>query len=925
MTASRFTKQGAKLPLAMRLALRDALQNKWRSALIVVLIMLPVLAIVSSVTWHVSEIATSRELAQAILGDEVAARVHRGHMSCIQDPVEEDMCFPGTSEVKLLDRKEIAPLENLLGDKYRIYWLKKVKLNWEFPVSREYFNQDLVTYSGIALQPPLASAFQILEGELPRGDEIAIDRSVAKGTGAAIGMSFKLSGKDYRISAIVGSENLYNPTIFLSPETPMPVMEVTKETDTGTEELAYLVGPPLLWEDLIKLNKKGWVGRSRAVLDNLSEEIEIGGYEYILIRRAIVISGIGIVAITAICGTAFMIAAKSQRRMAGLIIVAGAEVGFIRKVMAWHGLLLGGIGSCLGGVLGVPLGWGISVFLDSCYSSIHWGRHVDVKLTVLVFILGVLAALFAALIPAWGLRKMDALAAVRTAVVPSSKVKFPIPGLVSILLGLGLLVAPRFIVYLTGYEMERDHLSRVPLLCVSVIVIGALLLAAGMLLAVRWILQLLAKTRVPVPLRLAFRDSSRNQGRAISVVAATMAATVLAALGMIAQATELDSQRGINRSIGAVPNNVIEVKIDKKWKDIPADIDAAKLAEAINKYAQVAGIEKFRLTDSDVFTPVDNRCSKLFSDPNYHSDWRCYNRDVARYINPIVIAEVEQLPFLLGREPSQAEKTIFDSGQGLALVKEMEISGKCYLDKREERTSSLSEKEVAGSEFTVPCLLLHTSSLSEKEVAGSEFTVPCLLVENNRNYNYASFVISSKGAKDNGIVEVEDIRAAIILENDLTWEKSQEVLSVISREIPGGYLTHARFFSPLERISEWITTALAIGLVLLVAAVTTALWIVDSRSDEATFAAIGAETRFRKQMAASQIFTTTTMGVVLGAAITVVVSLASIGATTLLMGSSQTKIPLLQLLVLVVATPVVGAITAWLVTPARLTMVRRLD
>ncbi|MGL5406887.1 MAG: FtsX-like permease family protein [Propionibacteriaceae bacterium] len=897
---------GGRLPLAARLALRDALCHKWRSALILTLIMLPVLAMTSLSTWYVSTIATPAELAQATLGDTVAARVHHGYAPCIQNPLDEQMCFSADSGMKPIDQKNIKPLSDVLSDDYDIHWIKKTELYWESPLLQGYLSYRLNTYSGAALQPPLASAFPIIEGEMPCGDEIAIDRSIVKETGATIGMSFRLSGKDYRISAIVGSETLYNPIIFLSPQTPMPKSDAIEELASSDSEVAYLVGPPLSWEALVELNKEGWGGYSRAVLDNPPTGLSVNtDLSTMHMQRSVVIGGIGIAAVIAICGTAFSITAKNQRRSVGLMAAVGAEASFMRKVMVWNGLWLGGLGSLVGVILGIPFGWAISVFLDARYSGIHWGHHLNIKLTVFAFLLGIAAAVIAALIPTRELRKMDALAVMRTASVPSSKARFPLWGLASTILGAIFLVAPRFLVYVTGYDIRNGSYDSItPSLSVGMIVAGSLLLSVGALLTLGWVIRLASEIWSPLPLRLSLRDSSRNRGRTITAIAATMAATVLASLVVVMQEASLNDQQRINAALGSPTANVIEVSVADRWKNISPDIDIEKLRKSVSEYVPVAAAEKLQLVNVNIEVPKDNYCNKSVRDPQYRLDWRCSRSGNGHYLNPAVIAGGAQLAFLLGREPSQAERTAYKQGQGLALDKSVEISGRCYLSRR-------FPKDVI--------------SLTPEELDNDRFIMPCLLVENDLKYYYAPFIVSDKAAEAAGIEKTKDSRVVIVLEHDLEWKELSEIIAAINKEIPYSDIKHARILSPIERTAGWLLTVLAMGFVLLVTATTTALVIVDSRSDEATFAAVGAGSRFRKQMAASQVVVTATLGVVLGTALTIAVSLAVAEASILVQEGTSIKIPWAQLLTLIVATPIVGGLVAWVVTPSQLTMIRRLE
>ena len=117
----------------------------------------------------------------------------------------------------------------------------------------------------------------------------------------------------------------------------------------------------------------------------------------------------------------------------------------------------------------------------------------------------------------------------------------------------------------------------------------------------------------------------------------------------------------------------------------------------------------------------------------------------------------------------------------------------------------------------------------------------------------------------------------------------------------------------------WIAVALIIGVVLVV----TALAVVDSDDDSATFAAVGATARLRRTLSGWSAATTTLVGCVLGAAVGLLTAWAvltmSNGAGTV----EPITLPWAQVAILVLGLPVVAWLLAALFTRSKTQLIRR--
>jgi len=118
--------------------------------------------------------------------------------------------------------------------------------------------------------------------------------------------------------------------------------------------------------------------------------------------------------------------------------------------------------------------------------------------------------------------------------------------------------------------------------------------------------------------------------------------------------------------------------------------------------------------------------------------------------------------------------------------------------------------------------------------------------------------------------------------------------------------------------------ALALGAAVITlgaAGIATGLAQADARADHATLAAVGANPRMRRSLAACQALVIAGLGTALGTAIGFVPAASLIGAIE----SLELEVPWVPLVALVVGLPLVAAAAAWAATRSKLPVDRRLE
>lgn len=261
------------------------------------------------------------------------------------------------------------------------------------------------------------------------------------------------------------------------------------------------------------------------------------------------IAGLGLLEIVLLAGAAFAVGVRRQARDIGLVAVGGGSPRDVRRVVLAQGLVLGVVGAGLGVLLGVA----------SMYAGrAGWERLAgeDIDRWVLrpweiagAALIGILAGLAAALIPAIGAARMqvvDALAG-RWGRSSNRRPRAPWIGGSLILAGgaIALLGERSMSAGFRRYQRSLEMAAEMGTILVQpagtgailAIVGGAAVVAAGLVVLMPYVIGLVARigSRLSLVPRLAVRDASRNRhrsGPATTAIAIAVAGTVLLAFAV---------------------------------------------------------------------------------------------------------------------------------------------------------------------------------------------------------------------------------------------------------------------------------------------------------------------------------------------------------------------------------------------------------
>ncbi|NUW45281.1 ABC transporter permease [Nonomuraea rhodomycinica] len=522
------------LTAALRVSRRDSRRFKGRSALIVVMIGLPVLVFAALFTGYRTLEVSPLEGLTTRLGaaDARISVTASGH------PIKQDVAGDAWTVVDGRGEDDREPRR------------------WTAETLRDFLGGGrLISLRSSEVEARLAGGYErvrLLEGDLrdpiARGlrrltqgrfaatqDEIAITPPLAD-TGVRMGDTLKVTRWD-RARKVVGiAENPNEPGDMEMIALPGSIL---KDQTLSTSWLADTTAP-LQWDDVRRLNAVGLRVSSRAVIEapeppraSVLRDDRLTSDTLLWIATIVILV---VMETVLLAGPAFAVGLRRRRRELAMIAAQGASAAQLKMIVLADGLVLGGVAVLLGVPLAIGGAWLAAPFVARWGAplgplDVPWGQVLGVAA------LGLVSGLVAAVVPAvQAARQSPAqVLAGREGEVGEIRARGgrPVLGLVLVLLGLGATAA--------GVFLSRG--DTLPIVMASVLVV------LGLVALMPWLVRFLGRLapRLPLPARLSVRDAVRHRVRTASAAAAVMAATMAAvAMGVgvaSAQATRVERYR----------------------------------------------------------------------------------------------------------------------------------------------------------------------------------------------------------------------------------------------------------------------------------------------------------------------------------------------------------------------------------------------
>ncbi|MEW1692844.1 FtsX-like permease family protein [Streptomyces sp. NPDC091265] len=526
---------------ALRIARRDAMRAKGRSALVVAMIALPVLGVTAADVTYRSATQTETEKLTAEMGAADALFKDPG-----SGPMEQSVNGDNYGSLSDTPPSEDAPaldLRTAFPQGARGISIQSVPAS----VTTGYGITDTDIFEFRVSDPLARGKIDLVDGTFPHGPgEIAATESFLKSSGLHVGSRTTLRGPEQKYTitgAVEQPDDLEVKALYAVPGAVIAPWKATAAHDKkvlppNAGETTWLVkasgAQGVSWPEVMAANKKGALVVSRQVVLDPPPDSEVpltrrlgsntmssGSTE--LSAALVTVVAMAVLEIVLLAGPAFAVGARRSRRQLGLVGTCGGDRRHVRAVVLSGGLVLGGVGAVVGVAAGLLLTVVFRPMIEDQAGQRFGSLSLHPKELLAVAAIGLVTGLLAAFAPAVVASRQSVLESLtgRRGVRRSSRV-LPVVG--SCALAVGVAVA------VFGGVSGRSTL----------VAGGSVVAELGLLACIPVIVGLLGRLgrRLPLSPRMALRDAARNRGRTAPAVAAIMAAVA----GSVAVATFMSSK-----------------------------------------------------------------------------------------------------------------------------------------------------------------------------------------------------------------------------------------------------------------------------------------------------------------------------------------------------------------------------------------------
>jgi putative ABC transport system permease protein len=480
----------------LRIARRNVARNRWRSALIVVLVLLPVMGMAGGLTLLRTVTPTPEARATNAMGDADLLINRRSAQASTADLVA---VLPAGSRVEEAIYSEGAIV--LPGRLLR------------------------VTERALDLDGLARGALDLVSGRLPgQPDEIATSPAVLAAGQLRVGDTVELQdGQRATIAGVVENPASLNQRLVLRHPS------VAGEP-RHTADVYWLAALPA-GTDLPYSQDE----RNGALQPDLGPAYDVqtramwGGSPASATAGTLLIGALALIETVLVASAAFAVSIRRRQRELGILAAAGAQPRHLAGTVVGEGLVLGGVASLAGAALGVLFVLAASPALDQLTNRRNPPVAIDLLGLALAALIGLAAALLAAAIPAWTAARVPALVALSGRRPPLTKARrILLVGVALITLAVALVAA--------GASLALAYESRD--VGLALLIAGAIVGVLGFGAASPWLIERLDAIgrRLPTSARIAFRDTARARSRSAPIVTAMlsgMAATIAIAASSV--------------------------------------------------------------------------------------------------------------------------------------------------------------------------------------------------------------------------------------------------------------------------------------------------------------------------------------------------------------------------------------------------------
>ena len=885
--------------VALRYGARDARRATGRTALVAVMVMLPVAVGTFAATTLWSTRSTPERVVATELGPLLQASVQYGGCAPIVQTPDDRSGGAACQEGKA----NLAAVQDAISHALPSADTLTLGLTAQVEVRGHALQRSVTGMQTDLTVPDVAAAFPLRAGRLPRAGEVALDGAMAGDLGVHLGdrVAVRLSaasadaGNAPASAVVVGllAPNAPADTYALLPAAgPLQTPATFDVTDFWSAQPRWLVSgnSPVTWDDVLAVNKVGGVVLSRSVtLDPPSADSapprrgpSTNGLSQLVSTwsafAAVVI--VGLLEAVLLVGPAFAVGARRSARSLALVVAAGGSTRTVRAIVLGTGVVIGAFASVAGVALGLAVA---AVVVTRTQGGLRF-LSVPWLAVVAVAVVGVVLAAAAAWLPARGASKADVVAVLSGRRGDTAHRRWPaVLGSVLAATGFGGAIVA--------------GLTAQPLLIAA----GAVMGEVGLVLACGGIVVLLgrAAARLPLTWRFAFRDAARHRSRTSPAIAAVIVACAGATAGMVY--SDAQSLHDLRYIMPLAAPDVLVLSTTADTGLTSAQIAAA--GDAVRAVVPAAGplqpVHVLRFASDDVGVQVDPALGL--------STWAVTGTPVR---GPVV--DDGSLVDMLGIPDPGAARDALRSGRAVV-------------------------QTGAARHGHVPLVVTHMDPATGTATADAPVTVPAVGVGDPAGPSNAnlpvlpSAVAATLGGQvvvgglvahvphTVGIAAQETLRATLA-DRVGTTDAGSGIVDVAFQDVAHHYGT-----------PQWLVTLLILGsavlLALAAAWIAAALAAAETRPDLATLTSVGATPSTRKRIVAAQAGTIATIGAVVGSVSGVALGAAFVLphriAGTAVDPTWTVAIPWAALGATLLVVPLLAVTASWLATRSGLVLTRR--
>ncbi len=964
---SRLARWWSSWRVAIRLARRDAWRGRGRALLVLLLIALPVSVVVAEISYSLASSKARASVSQALLslGTVADARIMTAPASASQSIDTTSASTGSGPRATRADLLAALPAGSTVVD-----------AGGSAPVVIEAGRWGITSAVALSdVRDPLdAGRWRVLDGRLPASpSEVALRGDEIHRLQAHLGDTLTLTTTSGAVHVarltLVGEVEPFSPWIAYGDAVALPGVLPVDPTTTAygpvavdAEQQKLTLAPseflvrtsrPLTWADVRALNALGAVVASRSVLESPPafcpvdvvclddgpvpqpradpafedpQALEAAAREAALVAVVVVLV---VLQVALLAGPAFAVQLRRRQRELGLVGASGGTSADLRRAVLASGVVLG----VAGGLLGIAIGWlGVLVL----GGMLPWAPLADngVRLGVPplpwyvlgVALIGVIAAVVASLVPAVLAGRGDVVDALRgRRPLPALRTRTPVVGLLLGAAGVGLLL------------YGRAKLDTV------ILGVGIIVGELGLVLIMPWLVVQTGRLGrwLPLSSRMAVRDSGRHRLRtaaAACAVAAAAAAAVAtstwaASESYVTDSTDVpyppgtiavqvfvdgtpESQAGAAtltaRTTGVLesvapgsPTAVLVGLTPKGASTTPGSMNQGSVGCVVPVPAMLP----------DGSTP-QRGVSAVAPAGGYAGDgveWQgCSGRssaDGGLGGEVMLLRDPASLGLLLGpiADVTAATSVLEDGGAVVLQPGSLDAAGKVVLQSGTIRDDGTP---VAGPPFRVPAAEVLAGALPASVILGPKALAP------------GGAAASLRADDANQVVVV--VAPSTADRPDRPTVADQITIGLAKARVNAGVQAGGSVRPDSAAVQLAVIGAATLLLALLAGLMVTALALADGRSDITTLAAVGAEPRVRRRIAASSAGFVAALGCATGAVSGLILAWL-LNPMFNRFGSQTTVIHWWLVAFVLLGVPLVTAGAAWLTTRSRITLTRRRD